>query len=276
MTMFRSAAVRSASFLAALFLAFASHALAGDPLLPPPPPHVNGQVLWNIVHGQCVPDELAHRQPDPCAEVDLSGGVNRGFAVLKDKHGVAQYLLMPTQDITGIEDARVLGPRAVNYFAAAWKARTLVEARLGHPLPRQDMGISVNSIYGRSQDLLHLHIDCLAPSTVAALSAAASRLGPHWSREPLILAGHPYLALALVGEDLKADPFTLLARGVPGAASHMGAWTLVLAGARGPGGAPIFVLLASEADPLLGRFASGEELQDHDCAVAGVGAAPHS
>jgi CDP-diacylglycerol pyrophosphatase len=253
---------------AALLLAFASPSWAGDPILPPPPPHANGQVLWHIVHDQCVPDEISHGQPAPCAEVNLAGGVDYGFAVLKDKHGLEQYLLMPTRDITGIEDPRVLAPGAVNYFAAAWTARTLVDARLGHPLPRQDVGVSVNSIYGRSQDLLHLHIDCLTPATVAALSAAAPRLGSHWLREPLILAGHPYLALALAGQDLKANPFTLLARGVPGAASHMGAWTLVLAGARGKGGAPIFILLASQADPLIGRFASGEELQDHDCVVA--------
>ena len=259
-----------------LFLAFASPSLAGDPVLPPPPPHPNGQVLWHIVHDQCVPDEVAHAQPAPCAEVVLAGGVDHGFAVLKDKHGLEQYLLMPTQDITGIEDQRVLAPGATNYFAAAWTARSLVEARLGHPLPRQDMGVSVNSIYGRSQDLLHLHIDCLAPATVAALSGAAPRLTAQWSRDPLILGGHPYLALALTGKDLKADPFTLLARGVPGAAAHMGAWTLVLAGARGRGGAPIFVLLASEADPLMGRFASGEELQDHDCSVAQTAPTPRS
>lgn len=258
-----------------ILLTRASPCFAGDPILPPPPPHANGQVLWHIVHDQCVPDERSHRQPAPCAEVELGHGVDHGFAVLKDKHGVAQYLLMPTEDITGIEDQRVLAPGAVNYFAAAWTARTLVEARLGKPMPRQDMGVSVNSIYGRSQDLLHLHVDCLAPSTVAALSAAGPRLSAHWSREPLMLAGHPYLALAVAGEDLKSDPFTLLARGVPGAASQMGAWTLVLAGARGPGGAPMFILLASEADPLMGRFASGEELQDHDCTVAQTAPTAH-
>jgi len=261
----RGAGVRA---MLATLLAISSSALAGEPILPPPPPHANGQVLWRIVHDQCVPDEISHRQPAPCAKVDLSRGVDHGFALLKDKHGPEQYLLMPTEDITGIEDPRVLAPGAVNYFAAAWTARSLVEAKLGHAIPRQDMGVSVNSIYGRSQDLLHLHIDCLAPATVAALSAAAPRLNYHWSRAPLMLEGHPYLALILPGEDLKADPFALLARGVPGAASHMGAWTLVLAGARGRGGAPLFVLLASEADPLMGRFASGEELQDHDCAVA--------
>jgi len=259
-----------------LLFSFPSPSLAGDPVLPPPPPHANGQVLWHIVHDQCVPDEVVHAQPAPCAEVVLIGGVDHGFVVLKDKHGLEQYLLMPTQDITGIEDQRVLAPGAVNYFAAAWTARSLVEARIGHALPREDLGVSVNSIYGRSQDLLHLHIDCLAPATVAALSTAAPRLTARWSREPLILDGHPYLALALAGDDLKADPFKLLARGVPGAAAHMGAWTLVLAGARGRGGTPSFILLASEADPLMGRFASGEELQDHDCAVAQTAPTPRS
>jgi CDP-diacylglycerol pyrophosphatase len=37
----------------------------------------------------------------------------------------------------------------------------------------------------------------------------------------------------------------------------------------------MFILLASEADPLMGRFASGEELQDHDCTVAQAAPTAH-
>jgi CDP-diacylglycerol pyrophosphatase len=50
----------------------------------------------------------------------------------------------------------------------------------------------------------------------------------------------------------------------------MGAWTLVMAGVE-VAGRPGFVLLAGRADPLHGEFASGEVLQDHDCALAHAG-----
>jgi CDP-diacylglycerol pyrophosphatase len=41
-----------------------------------------------------------------------------------------------------------------------------------------------------------------------------------------------------------------------------------MVGATFEDGRPGFVLLAGHADPAHGDFASGEELQDHDCAVA--------
>jgi CDP-diacylglycerol pyrophosphatase len=133
------------------------------------------------------------------------------------------------------------------------------------------MAVSVNSRYGRSQDLLHLHVDCLTPRTVSALDADLPRIGRRWSRAPLSLEGHPYYVMRLDGETPSADPFRLLADGLPGAAHDMGAWTLILAGATFGDGQPGFILLAGRADPQRGDFGSGEELQDHDCAVGHTG-----
>jgi CDP-diacylglycerol pyrophosphatase len=236
------------------------------PGLPPPPPHPNGQVLWHIVHDKCAPDEEKNGRPDPCIAVSLAGG----YAVLKDLHGAEQYLVMPTIDITGIEDARVLAPGGPNYFADAWASKPFVDHLIGKTTPRQDMAVSVNSLYGRSQDLLHLHVDCLTPQSEAALAADAPKVTARWSRTPFILEGHPYYAMRLMGDAPPADPFRLLADGVPGARASMGAWTLVLAGAQFEG-RPGFILLANRADPLHGDFGSGEELQDHDCRIARAG-----
>jgi CDP-diacylglycerol pyrophosphatase len=232
------------------------------PPLPPAPVHPNGQVLWGIVHGKCVPDQTDHASPAPCALVSLDGGEAHGFAVLKDRSGVAQHLVMPTAQIPGIEDPRVRGPGATNYFAQAWNARRFTDARLGAPLPREQMSVAVNSIYGRSQDLLHLHVDCLDAGVLSALRADAPRIGRGWSR--VTLAGHHYLARRLEGDTLAANPFDLLAGGVPSAAKEMGGWTLVLVGATFDG-RPGFYLLADRANPAAGDYGSGEELQDHEC-----------
>jgi CDP-diacylglycerol pyrophosphatase len=262
--------MRSALIALALLLVACGARSPGAPGLPPPPPHPNGQVLWRIVHGQCVPDEQKAGRPDPCIAVTLAAGEARGYAVLKDKHGAEQYLVMPTIDITGIEDARLLAPGAPNYFVDAWASKPFVDHLIGKPMPRQDMAVSVNSLYGRSQDLLHLHVDCLTPESQAALAADAPKTTAHWSRTPFILDGHPYYAMRLMGEAPPANPFDLLAQGIPGARADMGAWTLVLAGADF-GGHPGFILLANRADPLHGDFGSGEELQDHDCRIAHTG-----
>jgi CDP-diacylglycerol pyrophosphatase len=234
------------------------------PVLPPPPIHANGGVLWHIVHDLCMADRAA---PKPCVELSVSDGVEHGYAVLKDQTGIAQYLVMPTQHITGIEDGRILAPDATNYFAAAWRARQLVEDRLGVPLPRDDIGIAVNSIYGRSQDLLHLHVDCLRSDVRDALRREASRVGTRWSQRRLWLAGHRYRAIRIDGDEPgAANPFKLLAEGLAVPPSDMGAWTLVLAGANFAGGRPGFLLVAARADPAKGESASGEILQDHMCA----------
>lgn len=263
---FAVAASATAMFL--ILFAAACSAPAAPGALPPPPKHANGQVLWHIVHDQCVPDEQTNAKPAPCIEVSAGDGVDRGYAVLKDIHGAEQYLVMPTLDITGIEDARLLAPGAPNYFADAWRALSYVDAKIGKTMPRQDMAVSVNSPYGRSQDLLHLHVDCLTPRSVATLTADIPRIGRRWSRTTFTFEGHPYYAVRLPGDAPTADPFRVLADGVPGAAKDMAAWTLVLAGATLEGGQPGFVLLAGRADPAHGDFASGEELQDHECAVA--------
>jgi CDP-diacylglycerol pyrophosphatase len=249
----------------ALILALTS-CVSADSSLPPPPARPNGQALWRIIHDQCVPGERIRHDPAPCAIVSMPDGEARGFVVLKDRTGVAQYLLMPTAKITGIEDPAVLEPGAVNYFAKAWDERRFTEQRLGHPLDRTQISIAVNSIYGRTQDQLHLHIDCLDRTVRAALRNADIPPGGRWSQHALSLKGRDYRVRWLDAAQLEsADPFKLLAQSMPGARQDMGAWTLALVGAVRTDGSTGFYLLADRASPAAGDPGSAEDLQDHGC-----------
>ncbi len=233
--------------------------------------------LWEIVHGRCVPDQRAHRLPAPCVAVDLHGGEAAGTAVLKDRRGASQYLLMPTARITGIESPLLLAPGGANYFAAAWQAAPLVGERLHRTLPRQDLALAVNAVTGRSQDQLHIHVDCIRPDVRAALDRAEPGIDGQWRALPQALAGHRYRAVRLSGPALgDADPFRILAASLPDPAAEMGGHTLVLVGDVHDG-RPDFVLLDGQAS-LLARMlwshvrigsGSGEELEDHDCRIAG-------
>ncbi len=231
--------------------------------------HADPDALWKIIHDQCVPNEEQHGQPAPCAIVDLTGGEAHGFVVLKDRDGDTQYLVMPTAKITGIEDPAVLAPGATNYFADAWQQRHFTVDAAKRDLPRDDLSLAVNSVYGRSQNQLHIHIDCLAPAVRDALRRNLAAIGDSWAPFPEPLAGHRYQAMRVSGDDLaNANPFTLAAQGIPGARTDMGKETLVVAGATLPDGKPGFVILADHADLATGDHGSGEELQDHSCALA--------
>jgi len=228
---------------------------------------INPDALWKIVHGLCVPDEEQHHDPAPCAEVDLAGG----YAVLKDILGKTQYLVIPTAETSGIESPSIIAPDAPNYFADAWRARRFVDKELGHEVPRDMIVLAINSRFARSQEQLHIHVDCIDPDVRATLLQHEGEIGAHWAPFDPPLAGEHYRAMRIAGKELKANPFVLLADGVASAREAMGQHTLVVVGASFAGGAPGFILLDDQADLAAGDRAHGESVQDHSCAVARPG-----
>ncbi len=232
----------------------------------PPACAEDPDALWKIINTRCVPDQVQHATPDPCMLVDLAGGVDHGFVLLKDRDGVAQILLMPTAKITGIESPAILAPDATNYFAQAWLASPRLNPLAKRDLPRDDVSLAINAITGRSQNQLHIHIDCINAEVRDTIHQLVSEIGDRWAPLSVKLAGHPYLAMRVFGDQLTAkNPFRLLAEGVPGAAADMGHQTLVVTGIVMPDGSPGFILLTDHTDLAAGDRASGEELQDHAC-----------
>ena len=226
-------------------------------------------VLWEVVNLECVPSELQSHDPKPCAEVVLKDGVDKGFAVLKDIKGLTQVLLIPTGQISGIESPIVRAPDAPNYFADAWDARTFVEDALHQKLARGDIGLAINSAAGRSQDQLHIHVDCVRADVRDVLRKEAGLIGERWAPLDVLLSGHRYQAMWVPGEELGANnPFRLLAAGLPGAAQDMGDRTLVVIGVSREDGTAGFVMLEDQVDRNTGNLAEGEELLDHGCRVA--------
>jgi CDP-diacylglycerol pyrophosphatase len=213
--------------------------------------------LWDIVNDRCVPDQQQHGDPAPCALVDGDS------AVLKDLVGDRQFLLIPTARVTGIESPELLAPDAPNYFADAWRARSFVDERAGFTLPRDWVSLAINSEDARTQDQLHIHVDCVRADVAEALAVHADAVGPAWAPFPVPLVGDEYSAIAVEGEDIDVNPFQLLADGIAGAREDMGRQTLVVVGAYLPGGRPGFVILADHVDVALGDTAGGEALQDH-------------
>ena len=138
-----------------------------------PAARADPNALWNIVHGQCVPDWQQHRVlKPPCVAVDLKGGVAGGIAVIKDQRGQTQFLLLPTQRITGIESGALLALHATNYFADAWRERRLVEKALRHAMPRDTLSLAINSELARSRTSCIFTSTAFAP--ISAMNCGAS------------------------------------------------------------------------------------------------------
>jgi CDP-diacylglycerol pyrophosphatase len=226
-------------------------------------------VLWFIVHDECVSDQLQNQDPKPCVQVNLRDGLEKGFAILKDIRGATQVLLIPTARVPGIESPIILAPNAPNYFADAWEARTYIDEALHRTLPRDYIGLAINSAANSSQDQLHIHVDCIRPDVHEALREREASIGNRWAPLDVSFSGHHYEAMWVPGERLGSNnPFRLLAEGFPGGAQDMGDRTLVVVGSSRANGAAGFVILEDQVNRVSHDSAGGEELLDHACRIA--------
>jgi CDP-diacylglycerol pyrophosphatase len=228
--------------------------------------------LWEVVHNICVPGELRNHDPMPCVRVQVDEGIDRGFAILRDPRGGTQFLLIPTARISGIESPAIRQQNAPNYFSMAWEVRTHLDDALGRALPRDDVGLAVNSVVSRSQDQLHIHFSCIQPDVFRALRRHEKWIGSRWAPFRTSLVDERYLAMWVPGEHLGPhNPFRLLAEGLPGASADMANRTLVVVGFTRSDGTPGFVLLADQVNDADDDLANGEELLDHSCQIAAAG-----
>jgi CDP-diacylglycerol pyrophosphatase len=145
-----------------------------------PPGHSNA--LWLLVDARCnqgwAPVLSLHCYPE------------RGDAVLKDRCGATHYLLIPMARRIGVESPELLRDDEPDYFGDAWAARDRVIAASGRSdVPVDELGLAVNSRWGRSQDQLHIHIDFVRAEVRDAI-AQWRRQGA--SAPSLSLFGHTY------------------------------------------------------------------------------------
>jgi len=227
--------------------------------------------LWEVIHNVCVPGQSQYGNPAPCLRVDLAGGGKNGFAILQDPRKSNQFLVIPTERIAGIESPALREPGAPNYFASAWQSRTFINDAIHRELPRDDVGMAVNSVEGRTQDQLHIHLTCARVDVVTALHKNEASIGTRWSPFPVSFFGHRYTAMWVPGENLdQNNPFILLAE-MPDAASDMSNRTLAIVGLTRADGTKGFVLLSDHVNKKIADEAGGEELLDHTCALASSG-----
>lgn len=242
-----------AALLAALVAAGCSVLASADP-----------NALWQIVNLDCVPAARTKGKPGICTSVDLP----RRFAILRDRQGVAQHLLIPTDRISGVESPLLLAPNAPNYWADAWDARRYVEAALQKaqhaPLADDQIGLEINSAMRRSQEQLHIHIDCMRADAAAALAAHRSDPARIWAAA--MVDGIRYRVMRVPGPAFDFNPFDIVARDET-SPDKMGGQTILVTGA-GPSAAQAGWLIVNSSSDTDGGTGSAETLLDHRCGNA--------
>ena len=227
-------------------------------------PNAGADAYRQIVQNQCVINWTQRHDPAPCEKVFLAddNAESSGYALLADPDGGAHYLLIPTQTMAGTDSTELLDPNLPNYFAEAWRGRTLLSKFIGHPVPNIDVGLAVATAATRRQHQYHIDIECLRPEAVQSLKAAEETLTERWA--PVTVAGLPFQAMRLAPQALEvSNPYELVANLSPDARHHLGNYTVLVAGAQYQSG-PGFIILA-------GNGPSGDLLLDASCTVAGGG-----
>lgn len=239
------------------------------PTKPPQKPAHDRNVLWRIVHESCAPAARRHAYPPaPCIEVSPPDAKAGGYAVMKDRAGRYQYLVLPLARMVGIESP-LLQLDTPDYLADAWNARMYVEAALHQMLPREAMSLVVNSLHDRTQDQLHIHVDCIRPDVHDALQRLLPGITDRWQPLGELLPPHggSYQARWASGTTLSLNAFKSLAASLP-PGDRMALHSLAVVGARRASGEAGFILLSSRYEPAQGYRGDAEGLQDQACVIA--------
>jgi CDP-diacylglycerol pyrophosphatase len=206
------------------------------------------QALRRITQA-CVFDAHWTGSPFPCLKVEPSEG--GGGAVIFRAPLIHDTVLVPTRKIAGVEDPFLASSAAPNFFAEAWRTRSIVRTPDGAAPAHDRLLLVVNSAVVRTQDQLHIHIGCLNPAARKSLAAAAPLLPiGGWRFVSSVVPHQPFWVLRLGRADLDgADPFRLVFEAFEGVVADPGQLTVAVAGATVAGEDDLLILASYPLAP---------------------------
>lgn len=212
--------------------------------------------LWSVVEGLCLPMQEVFGVAAPCLKVDR----DRRFVTIRAPGEATHIIVVPTVKIAGIESPAALSPEGPNLWPIAWEEKSWVSAAAHRPLDWTDLGMAINSSVSRTQDQLHIHVDCADARLKRALIRLRHTISARWSPVNLAPWADRYLVKRIGPRELDRGVFQMVATELPGARDHMGMHTIGVIGDRGEQGEKSFVVFVN------GDGGHAEELLDHRCA----------
>lgn len=222
--------------------------------------YADRNVLWDKVNGACVPGYVNKDTYQPCSLVDM----NEKIAIYKVDNDKYQYLLLPTDRVTGVEDDKLQKSRLPNYLYDAWLAKTFLTERLGKPIKERFISLALNPQNARSQDQLHIHISCLSGTANEVLSKIPkSKLNTTWSKEQVTIPPYSYYYRKVsLNELINGSLFKSVSDKVKKEKGRM-EYTGVGLVNRTP---ESFIMLVGIGT--IAKGVSAELIQDHECQIA--------
>jgi CDP-diacylglycerol pyrophosphatase len=211
--------------------------------------------LWRVVENLCLPMHETFGVAAPCLKVDR----DKRFVTIRAPGEATHIIVVPTVKIEGVESPDLLGREMPNLWPIAWEERSWVIAAAHRPLDWTDLGMAINSSVSRTQDQLHIHVDCTKPQLKRDLLRLRRSISGKWSEVNLSPWGDHYLVKRIGARELDRGIFQMVAAELPSAREHMGMHSVAVIGDRGEQGEKGFVVFVN------GDGGHAEELLDHRC-----------
>jgi CDP-diacylglycerol pyrophosphatase len=211
--------------------------------------------LWHVVHDICVPVQKTLSLPLPCLKVDT----DHGFVVIRALFDTTRIIIVPTTRMEGIESPLLLRDDMPNLWWFAWNERNNVMTSARRPLDWADIGMAINSGPRRTQDQLHIHVDCVDPRLKRALASRTRDISGKWSVLDLRPWADQYRIKSIDASGLDKSIFKQVAEEVPGARLQMGLQSIGVVGVSDGQGNHGFAVLVNS------KRGRAEELLDHKC-----------
>ncbi len=218
--------------------------------------------LWRVV-ATCVAAKHALDVSVPCLQVDLGKPGSPGVAILRSPWSETHVLVAPTRRLSGIEAAVLQKPEATAYWRAALAARRFViEAAKGR-IGLEDIGLAINSKDSRTQDQLHIHVDCTQPDVLAALRRHDAEFGGVWKPIGFLEPNQRFFGIRIASDEIGASNIFERLMHLPGYRKDLSRVAVAVFSTAPNASRPGFYVVAA-----LGRDSQAEDLLDHSCALA--------
>jgi CDP-diacylglycerol pyrophosphatase len=212
----------------------------------------------------CVTAQEAFSIALPCLEVTQDKGKDApGVAILRSPWSTTHTLVVPTRQVIGIEAPELLKAPAETYWEAAIAARRFVVSAAHDRIRTDQVGLAVNSKGSRTQDQLHIHVDCARGDVLSALRAHDQDFTSEWRLLHFWVDESRFFGLRVTAAQMASSNIFARLMHLPGYRKDLSAVSVAVFSADPTARPESFYVLA-----IWGPGSQTERLLDHTCTLA--------